>query len=49
MRGRSNGQQVHMWDLSSACFCILSKTEKEAIGESEEKVLEFRGERRSMK
>lgn len=49
MRGRCNGQQVHAWDLSSGCACILSETENEVIGESEEKVLEFRGERRSMK
>lgn len=40
---------MHAWDLSSGCSCILSETENEVIGESEEAVLEFRGERRNMK
>lgn len=38
-----------MWDLSSGCLCAYVKQKNEVIAESEEEVLEFRGERRSMK
>lgn len=39
---------TRLWDLSSGCFCVLSESENEVMAESEEEVLRFRGERRSM-